>query len=204
MKLSLVHLEVCGINKSDRVRVPLKYIKTVKRLSEPSHSFSVHLQGESLDFKCDNDKTRDFWVKVLRYYADVIKSVQSIERSSLQIRAKKHSDFARLQRILDFSIGTFKEDSELFEFTKETLISLQRSGDSVLANSTLLSQTQDPEDFLVRMFDFMNDYFRVLEVKKLQPTVINQLPVKYLEFLTDSLDQMVVKNAYLTLRKYNR
>lgn len=113
-------------------------------------------------------------------------------------------DFNRLQRVLDFSISTLMEDKELLNFVSQKMISMLQNGDGVLVNSSLLGQVEDGVGFLKSVFEFLEDYFRVLEVRGLSPTVVNQLPEGYLEYLISCLDKMVEQNPYLRQRRYNR
>ena len=143
MKLSLLYLEICGNSPGDRVRIGLKYIQTVKRLETPSHSFCIEIQGEEMKFRCDNDKTRDFWIKVIRYYSDVIKAVQSINKASMDIRNRKNIDYLKLGKLLEFSSETLKENKRFCIFLRDILIQKCDQRDPVLMNISFLKNVEN-------------------------------------------------------------
>ena len=204
MKLSLLHLEICGSSAADRVRIGLKYIQTVKRLESPSHSFCIEIQGEEMRFRCDNDKTRDFWIKVIRYYSDVIKAVQSINKASMDIRNLKRIDFMKLGRVLEFSSETLKENRGFFCFLRDILKQKSSQQDPALLESGFLKKVQAPALFFEDMFEFLQDYFMVLDVGKFDSKFVVEFPRTVELYLFQSVHRLRQRNPNIPTSKFKK
>lgn len=204
MKLSLLYLEICGSSAGDRVRIGLKYIQTVRRLDTPSHSFCIEIQGEEMRFRCDNDKTRDFWIKVIRYYSDVIKAVQSINKASMDIRNLKNIDFVKLGRVLEFSSETLRENKQFCGFLRDALRQKSEQKDPVLVNCDFLKKVEDAGAFFEEMFVFLEDYFMVLNVGKFDSKLVVEFPKTIEQFLFQSVLRLRQRNANIPKSKFKK
>lgn len=204
MKLSLLHLEICGNFPRDRVRVGLKYIQSVRRLESPSHAFSIEIQGEEMKFRCDNDKTRDFWIKVIRYYSDVIKAVQSINKASMDIRNRKNHDFLRLSRVLEFSIEVLKENKGFCEFLREALVQKAEAKDPELLEMDFLKDVENLSGFLEKMFQYLSNHFLVLNVGKFESKFVVEFPPKLEGFLLQSALRLRERNSAIPKSKFKK
>jgi hypothetical protein len=204
LKLSLLYLEICGNSVGDRVRIGLKYILSVRRLEEPSHSFSVEIQGEELKFRCDNNKTRDFWIKVIRYYSDVIKAVQSINKTSMDIHNRKKLDYLKLTNILDFSFNSLKNNKRFFRYLKTTYKQKLEQQNPILMEMDFLKNVQNPIVFFDLAFNFLEDYFMVLNVGKFESKLMVELPEKLELYLYQGFQQLFKENPNLPKLKYKK
>jgi hypothetical protein len=197
-------LEICGNSQNDRIRIGLKYIQSVRRIEEPSHAFSVEIQGDEVNFKCDNDKTRDFWIKVIRYYSDVIKAVQSISKYSMDIRNLKKVDFFKLNKILEFNVDSLRNNEGFFKFLQTSIIQKCENKEPMLKEIEYLEKVENPEIFFKNIFDFLGDYIMVLNAGKFDSKLIVDFPEKIEKYLFQKINNFKKEYPFFLQKEYKR
>lgn len=204
LKLTFFFLEICGNEPLDKLRIGLKYIKEVKRLKEPSHGFILEIQGDYLKFKCENDKTRDFWIKIIRYYSNVIKVVQSVEKCSNDIKNKKLEDYNLLKEIISSSKKFYRLNPEYFNFIQERILYQFSLNSSHKNNFAFLHNCENPMKYLENIFLFVKYYNTTLEVGNFRDEYFVEFPEDIKNYFVQQIESIESINPDSVIMNKNK